>query len=50
MGDYAAKEMKLKRVVTISEDFAFGYEQMGGFQRVSRRTAARSSRSCGRRW
>ena len=32
--DYAAKELKLKRVVTIAEDFAFGYEQMGGFQRV----------------
>ena len=34
MGHYAAKELKYKRVVTISEDFAFGYEQMGGFQRV----------------
>ena len=34
MGDYAAKELKYKRVATISEDFAFGYEQMGGFQRV----------------
>jgi branched-chain amino acid transport system substrate-binding protein len=34
MGDYAAKDMKLKRVATISEDFAFGYEQMAGFQRV----------------
>jgi branched-chain amino acid transport system substrate-binding protein len=34
LGDYAAKEMKLKRVATISEDFAFGYEQMSGFQRV----------------
>jgi branched-chain amino acid transport system substrate-binding protein len=32
LGDYAAKEMKLRRVVTIVEDFAFGYEQMGGFQ------------------
>jgi branched-chain amino acid transport system substrate-binding protein len=32
MADYAAKEMKLKRIVTISEDFAFGHEQMGGFQ------------------
>src|SRR5215472_702388 len=32
LGDYAEKEMKLKRVVTIVEDFAFGYEQMGGFQ------------------
>lgn len=34
MADYAAKELKLKRAVTISEDFAFGYEQMGGFQQV----------------
>jgi branched-chain amino acid transport system substrate-binding protein len=34
LGDYAAKEMKLKRMATISEDFAFGYEQMAGFQRV----------------
>jgi branched-chain amino acid transport system substrate-binding protein len=34
LGDYAAKEMQLKRVATISEDFAFGYEQMSGFQRV----------------
>jgi branched-chain amino acid transport system substrate-binding protein len=32
MGHYAATELKPKRVVTISEDFAFGYEQMGGFQ------------------
>ena len=34
MADYAAKELKLKRIVSISEDFAFGHEQMGGFQRV----------------
>jgi branched-chain amino acid transport system substrate-binding protein len=34
LADYAAKELKYKRVITISEDFAFGYEQMGGFQRV----------------
>jgi len=34
MADYAAKEMKLKRIITISEDFAFGYEQMGGFQQT----------------
>jgi branched-chain amino acid transport system substrate-binding protein len=32
MGHYAATELKLKRIVTIAEDFAFGYEQMGGFQ------------------
>jgi branched-chain amino acid transport system substrate-binding protein len=34
VGDYAAKELKFKRAVTISEDFAFGYEQMAGFQRA----------------
>lgn len=34
LADYAAKELKFKTVVTIAEDFAFGYEQMGGFQRV----------------
>ncbi|MBI4274550.1 MAG: ABC transporter substrate-binding protein [Rhizobiales bacterium] len=34
MGDYAVKDLKFKRAITISEDFAFGYEQMAGFQRV----------------
>jgi branched-chain amino acid transport system substrate-binding protein len=34
LGDYAAKELKYKTAMTITEDFAFGYEQMGGFQRV----------------
>ena len=34
MGDYAAKELNFKRAATNSEDFAFGYEQMSGFQRV----------------
>jgi branched-chain amino acid transport system substrate-binding protein len=34
MADYAAKEMKLKRVICVSEDFAFGHEQMGGFQQT----------------
>src|ERR1700730_10625965 len=32
MGHYAATELKLKRAFCITEDFAFGYEQMGGFQ------------------
>jgi hypothetical protein len=27
-------EMKLKRAITMGDDFAFGYEQVGGFQRV----------------
>jgi branched-chain amino acid transport system substrate-binding protein len=34
LADYAAKELKFKNVITVTEDFAFGYEQMGGFQRV----------------
>jgi branched-chain amino acid transport system substrate-binding protein len=32
MGHYAATELKLKRVFCVTEDFAFGYEQIGGFQ------------------
>src|SRR5262245_42973801 len=34
MGEYAAKELGHKRAATISKDFAFGYEQMAGFQRA----------------
>jgi branched-chain amino acid transport system substrate-binding protein len=34
MGDYAAKELKFSRMATISDDFAFGHEQMSAFQRV----------------
>ena len=34
LADFAAKELKYKAVITVSDDFAFGYEQMGGFQRV----------------
>ena len=41
LADYAAKELGYKRVITISEDFAFGYEQMGGFQRVFEDTGGR---------
>jgi branched-chain amino acid transport system substrate-binding protein len=32
MGHYAATELKYKRAFCVVEDFAFGYEQMGGFQ------------------
>jgi len=32
LADYAATELKLKRVVTIADDLAFGYEEEGGFQ------------------
>src|SRR5439155_22338486 len=34
LADYAAKELKFKRIITIADDFAFGHEQMAGFQRV----------------
>ncbi len=34
IADYALKDLKFRRAATISEDFAFGYEQMSGFQRV----------------
>src|SRR5215212_904164 len=34
LGEYAAKEMKLKRVATIGDDFAFGHETTAGFQRT----------------
>jgi branched-chain amino acid transport system substrate-binding protein len=34
LGDYAAKTLKYKRVAAIAMDNAFGYEGIGGFQRV----------------
>ena len=34
LAEYAAKELKFKKVITIADDFAFGHEQIGGFQRV----------------
>jgi branched-chain amino acid transport system substrate-binding protein len=34
MADYVSKDLGYKRAVTISEDFAFGHEQVAGFQRV----------------
>ena len=34
MADYAVKDLKYKRVATIADDFAYGHENVGGFQRV----------------
>jgi branched-chain amino acid transport system substrate-binding protein len=34
MGDYAAKELKYKRVALIADDIAYGYELNAGFQRA----------------
>src|SRR5262249_62064938 len=34
LGEYAAKDMKLKRVAVRGDDFAFGHENVAGFQRA----------------
>jgi branched-chain amino acid transport system substrate-binding protein len=34
LGDYTYKQLKLRRVATISMDYAFGWETTAGFQRV----------------
>ena len=34
MGDYAAKDLKLKRAIAIADDFAFGHENVAGFLRA----------------
>lgn len=34
LGEYAAKELHYKRVATIADDFAYGYESTAGFQRT----------------
>jgi branched-chain amino acid transport system substrate-binding protein len=34
IGDYAYKQLKLRRMATISMDYAFGWETNAGFQRV----------------
>jgi branched-chain amino acid transport system substrate-binding protein len=34
LADYVRKEMNVGTVTSMADDFAFGYEQIGGFQRV----------------
>jgi branched-chain amino acid transport system substrate-binding protein len=34
LGEYAAKDLKLKRVAVLADDLAFGHENVAGFQRV----------------
>jgi branched-chain amino acid transport system substrate-binding protein len=34
LGEYAAKELKYKRIAIIADDFAFGHELSAGFQRT----------------
>src|SRR3984957_19259740 len=34
LADYAAKDLKYKKIVTIADDFAYGHEMSAGFQRA----------------
>ncbi len=34
MADYCAKHLKYKRMTAIADDFAYGHEMLGGFQKV----------------
>ena len=34
MADYAAKTLKYRRLAAIADDFAYGHEMLGGFQKV----------------
>ena len=34
LGEYAAKELKYKKIITIADDIAYGHEMCAGFQRV----------------
>jgi branched-chain amino acid transport system substrate-binding protein len=34
LGEYAAKELKFKKIITIADDIAYGQEMCAGFQRV----------------
>jgi branched-chain amino acid transport system substrate-binding protein len=47
LAHFAATELKLRRMATISEDFAFGHEQCGAFHRADRQ---RRWRVHGLRW
>ena len=40
-GEYAAKVLHYKRMVTIANDFAFGWESVGGFQRTFEQAGGR---------
>src|SRR5581483_2662183 len=46
LADYVQSDMKLKTATTIADDFAFGYEQIGGFQRARREEAVVPAQYC----
>ena len=41
LADYARTVLKYETVITVANDFAYGYEQVGGFQRVFEDTGGR---------
>jgi len=49
LGEYAAKNLGIKRVATVADDFTYGHEAPPAFRAPSRRTAAAWCRSSGRR-
>src|ERR1700676_947191 len=44
LADYAAKDLKYKKIVTIADDFAYGHEMCAGFQRVFEANGGKASR------
>src|SRR2546428_3948039 len=45
LADYATKELKYKRVITLADDFAFGHEQMAGFGRAFEAGGGRAAKT-----
>ncbi len=41
LGDYAAKDLKYKRIAIVADDFAFGHESAAAFQRVFEESGGR---------
>ena len=50
LADYARNELKYASAITVANDFAFGYEEVGGFQRVFEDTKGHVKAKLGRRW
>ena len=46
MADYCAKHLKYKRMAAIADDFAYGHEMLGGFQKVFEDAGGTLCKSC----
>ncbi len=49
-GEYAAKKLGYKRIITIASDYPYGHEAVGGFQESLKPMVAKSFRSYGFLW